>query len=264
MKRNLLILALLFAFLLPQSFAAAPLNKTSSPMSDAITLVKKAYLYYNKEMFMNALKMFRTLTANKDEKEKALYYAAYTEYKLVEMSLQKGNEDLFDTYYDSAVQHAEQLANSPAYSSEAKTLLAGIYMMKIANSPMSAVTLTGTIHGLLDDAQKITQDNPRSYLIRGIMLFNTPALFGGSAEKALQNINKAVSLFERDEDTTGTKPQWGHLESLAWQGRVHTLLENYDAALFSYTKALEEEPEFMWVSKNLLPSLKKKMSEAKK
>lgn len=263
MKRNLLILALLFSFLLSQSFAAAPLNKTSSPMSDAIALVKKAYLYYNKEMFINALKMFQSLTANKEEKQRALYYAAYTEYKLVEMSLQKGNEDLFDTYYDAAVQHAEQLANSPEYSSEAKTLLAGIYMMKIANSPMSAVTLSGTIHGLLDEAQKTSPENPRAYLIRGIMLYNTPALFGGSSEKALQNINKAVSLFDRDEDTTASKPQWGYLESLAWQGRVHTALDNYDAALFSYNKALEEEPEFMWVSKNLLPSLKKKISAKK-
>lgn len=255
----------IFIFVLVSStahHAAAPVQKTSA-ITEGVALVKKAYLYYSKDLFLQALEIFRNITGSEDDKNKALYYTAYAEYKLVEMSLQKGNEDLFDKYYDTAEKHAEQLSEIGSYSAEGKTLLAGIYMMKIANSPLSAVTLTGQIHSLLDEAQKTNAKIPRSYLIRAIMLFNTPAMFGGSAEKSLQNLNKAVSLFERNDDTTEGNIDWGYIESLAWQGRVQASLENYDAALFAYNKALEIEPEFMWVSKNLLPALKKKMSANK-
>jgi tetratricopeptide (TPR) repeat protein len=86
-------------------------------------------------------------------------------------------------------------------------------------------------------------------------------MFGGSKEDAMKNFSKAVSLFEREENIDSLSPNWGYLESLAWLGRANTALENYETALYAYNKALNVEPNFMWVKNNLLPNLKKKMSE---
>ncbi|NTU73493.1 hypothetical protein HGB07_04985 [Candidatus Roizmanbacteria bacterium] len=69
-------------------------------------------------------------------------------------------------------------------------MLAGIYMMKIATSSMSAVTLSPKAHSLLDDAQKSQPGNPRPYIIRGTMKYQTPGIFGGSYEDAVKNFSR--------------------------------------------------------------------------
>ncbi len=176
------------------------------------------------------------------------------------MSLRPGNEDLFDKYYEDAVAHAEQLSNQKEIESEGKTLLAGIYMMKVATSSMSAVTLSPKIHSLLDDAQEIDPFNPRPYIIRGVMKYQTPGIFGGSYEDAAKNFSKAIQLFEKQDDVDMLKPHWGYLESLAWLGRTQEKLDNYDAAKFAYEKALSVEPNYGWVKYSLLPQLMKKLN----
>jgi tetratricopeptide (TPR) repeat protein len=240
---------------------ASDKNATEKIILEGIEIAQKAYIYYNRDMFEQSAKLFESVLQNESSNKTALYHLTFVEYKLLEMGLVKGNEDLFDKYYDKAVKDAKEIASDKLLSSEGKTLLAGIYMMKIANSPLSAVTLSGTIHELLDEAQILQPRSPRSYIIRGVMKFNTPSMFGGSKEDAMKNFSKAVSLFEREENIDSLSPNWGYLESLAWLGRANTALENYETALYAYNKALNVEPNFMWVKNNLLPNLKKKMSE---
>ncbi|MDP2302000.1 MAG: hypothetical protein Q8N03_06215 [Ignavibacteria bacterium] len=258
--KHLITVTILFTFIFVSLNIAGSKDETTQTLKDAVALTIKANLYYDREMFEQAANSFESLLKNEPSNKIALYHLTFTEYRLLEISLSKGNEDLFDKYYEKSVKHAEQISSDKILSSEGKTLLAAIYMMKIANSPFSAVTLSGTVHDLLDDAQKLQPKNPRSYIIRGIMKFNTPSMFGGSKEDAMKNFNKAISIFEREEIVDSTAPNWGYLESLAWLGRVNTALENYETALYAYKKALNVEPNFMWVKMNLLPNLQKKMN----
>lgn len=189
-----------------------------------------------------------------------LYYITLIDYKLLEMSMRNKGENLFDLYYETALKNADKLERDKNFSADGKILTAAIYMMKIATTPMSAVTLSPKIHSLLDDAQKIAPTKPYSYVIRGMMKYNTPGIFGGSYEDALKNFNYAVRLFENDENENSINPVWGYAETLAWIGRTQEKLDNNDAAIFSYKKALSVEPEYGWVKYSLLPELEKKLA----
>jgi tetratricopeptide (TPR) repeat protein len=248
----------LVTFILSSAFLfAGQSGLNQDGLLEGIRLAEKALIAYNKDLLLQAREIF----LKENSSSAALYYQTYCEYKLLEMSLSPGNEDLFDKYYDDAVAHAEQITAVKENESEAKTLLAGIYMMKIATSSMSAVTLSPKVHSLLDDAQKSDPDNPRPYIIRGVMKYQTPGIFGGSYEDAAKNFSKAIQLFEKQENVDSLKPHWGYLESLAWLGRSQEKLENYDAAKFAYEKALKVEPNYGWVKYSLLPQLMKKLND---
>lgn len=224
---------------------------------EAITLCEKAFIVYDSNMLQKAKEIFE----QNNSTPTALYYKTLCEYKLLEMSSRPGNESLFEKNYESGVANAEKLSAFAGFESEGKTLLAVIYMTKIASNPMSAVTLTPKIHSLLDEAQKINPDNPRSYLIRGIMKLQTPAMFGGSIEDALKNFSKAIQIFDKEDEIDKFQPHWGYLESLAWMGITQEKLENLDAAKFSYQKALNVEPNYTWVKYSLLPKLLEKIGK---
>jgi tetratricopeptide (TPR) repeat protein len=257
MKTSIKKLALV-TFILSSAFLFASQSRLNQDdLLEGIRLAEKALIAYNKDLLLQAREIF----IKENSSSAALYYQTYCEYKLLEMSLRPGNEDLFDKYYEDAVINAEKIAAVKEYESEGKTLLAGIYMMKIATSSMSAVTLSPKVHSLLDDAQKSDPGNPRPYLIRGTMKYQTPGIFGGSYEDAAKNFSKAIQLFEKQENVDSLKPHWGYIESLAWLGRSQEKLENYDAAKFAYEKALKVEPNYNWVKYSLLPQLMKKLND---
>jgi tetratricopeptide (TPR) repeat protein len=257
MKTSIKKLAL-FILILSSAFLFANQSKPAQDdLMEGIRLVEKALIAYDRDLLLQAKEIFVKEKSN----TMALYYQTYCEYKLLEMSLRPGNEDLFDKYYDDAVTHAEKIAAVEEYESEGKTLLAGIFMMKIATSSMSAVTLSPKVHSLLDDAQKSDPANPRPYIIRGTMKYQTPRIFGGSYEDAAKNFSKAIQLFEKQDSVNQLKPHWGYIESLAWLGRSQEKLENYDAAKFAYEKALKVEPNYGWIKYSLLPQLMKKLND---
>lgn len=224
---------------------------------EAINLADKALVVYDKDMLLKAREVFEKESDNLT----CLFFQTFCEYKLLEMSSRPGNGDLFNKIYDTAVSNAEKLSSTKGFESEGKTLLAGIYMMKIALNPMSAVSLTPQIHSLLDESQQLNPDNPRPYIIRGIMKLQTPAVFGGSIEDAAKNFSKAIQLFEKEDEADPLKPHWGYLDALAWMGITQEKLENYDAAKFAYQKALNFEPEYARVKYSLLPKLLEKIGK---
>jgi len=259
-QTNLFAIAVLILFV-----SSLKLNAQNSSLEDMIkegkTIADNAYKMYDRNLFLKAREVFEQAYNSDKSNPLPLYHLTYIDEKLLEMSLRKGNEDLFDKYYDGAVKNAEQLSQTNDWESEGKTILAAIYTYKIANSPMSAISLSPKVHGLLDDAQKVNDKNPRSYIIRGIMKYNTPGIFGGSYEEAAKNFSKAVSLFEKQDIIETLQPTWGYLESLAWLGRSLEQLDNFESAKFAYQKALSVEPEFSWVKYSLLPNLEKKINK---
>jgi len=251
MKTAVQIITIFFLYSLNVSSQTDSLNNL---FSRGISLAKEAYLKYDKEMFLEARSFFEKAYESDKSSLFPLYYKTLIDYKILELATTKGDQELFDRYYESSLKNAEILSNSKIYSANGKILSASIYMMKIALSSLSAVTLSPRIHSLLDDAQQIDPKNPYSYVVRGIMKYQTPGFFGGSYQDALKNFNYAVKLFE-DKQNYSIKPVWGFIETLAWLGKTHEQLDNKDAAVFTYKKALLSEPEFGWIKYSLLPKL---------
>ncbi|MGK9370075.1 tetratricopeptide repeat protein [Melioribacter sp. Ez-97] len=221
-----------------------------------IGLAKGAYLKYDSTELEKLRAEFSEVSYS-GQNNIASYYNALLGYKLLEMNM--GDKEAFDQIYENALREAERLIDIDGFKADGLVLQAAVYMMKIATNPISAVTLSSKIHQLLDEAQSIDSANPYSYVIRGMMKFNTPEMFGGSYEEALKNFSRAVLLFENN----GERPAWGYAESLAWLGRTYVELGDYQSALFTYRRALNAEPEYGWVKHVLLPEAEKKYKESK-
>ena len=248
------IIATVF-FLLISISVSAQQESVANLIKQGRNLSKEAYFQYNYNKMIEARSIFEKAFELDKSNLLPLYYETLIDYKLLEMSMRQGGDSLFSKYYNKALENAEILGADKNFASDGKTLSAAIYMMKIATSPMSAVTLSPRIHSLLDEAQRIDPGNPYSYVIRGMMFFNTPKMYGGSYEEALKNFNKAAKLFEGENNVN---PVWGYAETLVWIGRTQENLKNDDAAKFAYQKALNVEPDYAWVKYSLLPNLEKK------
>jgi len=255
---NALKLLTIALILLLSILVSAQTNSTGELITEGKALSKKAYFQYDQKQILEARSIFEKAYASDNSNLLPLYYITSIDYKLLEMSMYQGGDSLFDKYYENALVNAERLGADKNFEADGRILSAAIYMMRIATSALSAVTLSPKIHSLLDEAQSINPEKPYSYVIRGMMKFNTPGIFGGSYEDALKNFNQAVKLFEADEDTSSINPVWGYAETLVWLGRTQEKLENNDAAKFAYQKALNVEPDYAWVKYTLLPSLEKK------
>jgi tetratricopeptide (TPR) repeat protein len=247
----------LFGFIfLISSLLQLSAQSTDELMKEGKAIASKAYVYYDKDTFTKAHGIFEKIYLADTTNFTALYNLTYVEYRFLEMeSREKG---LFDKYIAQAVNHAEKISSVKGFASEGKTLLASILIMKIAHNWAEAMTLSPRINALLGEAEAINPNNPRAYLIHGIMKLNTPAAFGGSVKEALEKFNKTISYFEKEEEEISTLTiNWGYLDALAWTGIANEKLEMSDAAIFVYKKALSIEPEYSWVKYVLLPNLEK-------
>jgi tetratricopeptide (TPR) repeat protein len=261
MKNSVKLLTIVL-ILLAAIAISAQTNSKNELIEEGKTLSKNAYLQYKLDKFLEARTIFEKVFDADKSDLLPLYYMTSIDYKILEMSMHEGGDSLFNKYYEPALKNTETLINDINFSADGKVLAAAIYMMKIATSPMSAVTLSSKIHSLLDEAQSINPENPYSFVIKGMMNFNTPAMFGGSYEDALKNFSVAVKLFENDENANSNSI-WGYIEALAWMGRTQEKLNNDEAARFTYKKILNVEPEYGWVKYKLLPIIEDKLAKNK-
>jgi tetratricopeptide (TPR) repeat protein len=191
----------------------------------------------------------------------ALYYFTQAEYELVRYGIGRKESDLYDRYISQAIEHAEELVEQRRDWSEALALLSSLYGMKISKSWIQGPILGPKAGALADRAVEQDSTNPRAWLVRGTMKFNTPGFFGGSVDEALRSFNRSVELFESAQQTDALQPDWGYLDALAWLGRSYEKLDQPDSALAAYRKALQIDPNFGWVKFNLLPALEKKLAK---
>ena len=236
-------------------------NSSNDLVQKGRTLAKEAYMQHSQDKMVEARSVLEKAISADRSNPLPLYYITLVDYKLLEMSMRGMPDSLFDKYFNRASSEADSLSVYKDFKADAKTISAAIIMMKLAINPMSGVTLAPKIYSLLDEAQSIDPDKPYSYVIRGMMAFNTPKMFGGSDQDALKDFNQALKLFEANKDKNIIEPDWGYAETLAWLGRTLENLDNNDAAMFTYKKALTVEPDYGWVSHVLLPQLEKKIEK---
>ncbi|MBI2417817.1 MAG: tetratricopeptide repeat protein [Ignavibacteriales bacterium] len=236
-------------------------TENRSPLPKLITEIDVAVSGYSAAALLGIDSTLQKIFAADSSNNTVLYYLAYTEYNLVAMSLNDDALDLFDRFYTPAEKHAAAVAEVRGFSSEGKTLLAAIYMMKIAHSWTEAMSLSKPFYMLLAEAEQINPDNPRTFYIKGMMKLKTPSMFGGSREEALKLFTKANALFEAERTSKTDGPRWGYIACLTWSGQAYAEDENLETAKFYYKKALEVNPEYGWVKYKLLPDLEKKMNK---
>jgi tetratricopeptide (TPR) repeat protein len=209
-----------------------------------------AYLKSDKSAWKNnvafAMKLYQDQPSPDSE-----FQLAFTEYGLLNVSMVDMDKKLFESYVDECESRLEKLADGKKYGAEAKALLSGLYGFKIAHSPLKAMMLGGKSSNLLEQAMK---QNPESSIVLKMYASNqyfTPEIWGGDKELALKAFEKSTQKLMG----TDLEKSWIHLDNLAWTGILQNEMGDQVRAKATWEKALTIEPDFYWVSKNLLPSL---------
>ncbi|MDH3251757.1 MAG: tetratricopeptide repeat protein [Ignavibacteria bacterium] len=223
--------------------------------------VSQGNRYHDRARLMEGRGILERAQLSNPEDALATYYLAYAEYELIRHGMITKDSGLYDRYVDIAVAHAQRVLRLRPEWSEGFALLANIYGIQISHSWVKSATLGPEANALMQRAIESDSTNPRAWLVNGIMKFNTPAFFGGSVEVALANFTRALELFEKPSQSEPLSPGWGHLETYAWLGRALEKNERPDEALAAFRKALEIDPEFVWVKRVLLPALTKKLTQ---
>ncbi len=176
------------------------------------------------------------------------YDAALANYRLaVTANLTKQSDDA-EVAIDKAMEILEQLQLEQPGSAEVNALLAQVYGYKIALSPIKGVIYGAKSHNTLEKAKEVAPNNPRVLLVTGIGAVNTPPMFGGSTEVAMEAFNKAVVAYEND---LYSDHYWGHAEAYTWRGMLHSQQGKNDKAIADWQKALDIQPGYGW-AKSLL------------
>jgi hypothetical protein len=136
------------------------------------------------------------------------YYAALT-YTLMAMEQKEGAS--IDQYLDKAdsfiVKLAKQNVSAP---DEVEILKAQVAMMRISiDGPARWMQYGAVFEGAIAKAKGINAQNPRAYALKAMMVFNTPAQFGGGAEKACPEIGLAIQKFAEFKPASAIAPNWG-------------------------------------------------------
>ena len=80
-------------------------------------------------------------------------------------------------------------------------------------------------------------------MIAGVSDYFTPTVFGGSKNRAIYALDRAIEHYTED---SGSGYHWGHAEAYVWRGLVYMELGEAEKAMQDWQTALRIEPEFYW------------------
>ena len=182
------------------------------------------------------------------------YTLAYLGYRMANMPdvTEREQSDLLD----DAIDRLQEVLEADPKHAEAHALLGSVYGVQAGRSPLKAMFLGPRASAALDRASNLEGSNPRVVLLEGIGAFNTPAMFGGSVEKAERLLRQSLDLFGR-EPATKPWPNWGRFDAHVWLGQALVDKGDRAGARAEYDKALAIAPDSGWVRFALMPALEK-------
>ncbi len=142
------------------------------------------------------------------EKDKWLpgYYAAYCYLNATFFDKLESKE--IHAYLDLAQAEIDKVLKIAPKESEIYALQAFVYQLRITDMS-KGYKYSSLATEAINSAEKLNPENPRVYYLRGSNTFHTPKMFGGGAEKAKPDLEKAAKMFETQKLESEILPSWG-------------------------------------------------------
>lgn len=192
------------------------------------------------------------------ENTKLLYELTLAQFGLLTATQRDRDEDLFDDYVEETEANLETLIDRNKNNGEPRALLAALYGMQMAYSPMKGMFLGAKSGSLMDQALKRSPASPLVWKLHANAKFFTPETWGGDLKEAITAYEKAVTLYESAPDKA--KDNWFYIDTLAFLGKAYEKNNQVSRAIEVYKKALSAEPDYQWVKSVLLPKAMKSTS----
>lgn len=185
-----------------------------------------------------------------------LYDLLLARYGYIAWCLDKDRKNEALVQLEQAEKEIELLMRNKDWQSQAYALQGALLGFRISLRPLAAMRLGPRSYKAIDTALELNPDNPTAWLERGNSRFYTPSTFGGSKAEAANSYRKAVELFERN---LTPNHRWLYLNALVGLAKSYEYTDRPLLAVLTYRKALAYEPNFKWVSEDLLPKALEKI-----
>lgn len=184
------------------------------------------------------------------------YYVALADYRIANFLLVRGSdfENRASEHLANAVAHLRPSAEGDGpNAAEACALISMVYGRQISISPLKGILLGPKSNRMRKRAEDLAPRNPRVVFSAALNDFHTPRMFGGNKKRALEGFERAASLFTEQVVAESAEPAWGHSETYAWMGIARIDRQEYVLARAAFEKALDIDPDQVWVKRELLP-----------
>jgi tetratricopeptide (TPR) repeat protein len=169
------------------------------------------------------------------------YQQAYAGYRLAISANILGQRDLAISALESAKDTLEPLTASSA-NADNLALLSSVYGMLIGLDNSKGAEYGAKAGATIAQAKALDPANPRVPLVQAIAAFNTPEMYGGSKQGAIDLSSKAIELYAIPCDNIC----WGHAEAYTWRGLAKQNLGDVDGAIADWQQALVVESDYSW------------------
>ncbi|QIA08142.1 tetratricopeptide repeat protein [Draconibacterium halophilum] len=184
--------------------AVAQGKNYEAAMTAALEKMKSSETVAN---FQQAANTFERISITETKEWLPLYYASYS---MIVISYFDQDVNKKDAYLDKAQQFLDKAFKIAPDESELYSLQAFLYPSRITVDPMGrGMEYMPKMNAAIDKAIALNPENPRSYYLRAITLFNMPEQFGGGADAARPHFETAKEKFDRFEPKSPLHPNWG-------------------------------------------------------
>ncbi len=235
-------------------------QNTDSLIKSARDLLETGSTYFDQISLIQAEEKFQELLGIDGSNYLAQYLLAYTDYRLAVYYLEDKDIEHFNDYISTCENELNSLLDSNGTDVEALSLLSSAYGEQIRQKPETADALAPKALELMKEANKIDPENPRVQFLTGKLLLTLPKKFGGDKNKSPIHLQKAIKLFEEGNEADD-EIGWGYIFALTWLGINYSALKDYNSAINTFNKALEVDPDFVWINNTLLPGVSAKLNK---
>lgn len=218
--------------------------KTFLLISAALSVCTKAD-QYQIDQIESAAATLDVARLSELKKEMTGYELALTHYRLSLSANMSGNAELAVNEIDNAIDVLKTLEKDTPDNVEVKALLGNVYGYKISLQPLKGIYYGPKAQSTLAKAAALEADNPRVLLFTGIAAMATPAMFGGSENKAMTAFTQAITEFDTD---VNSNYHWGLAETFTWRGLVYLQQDQLNKAIADWQQALAIEPNYNWAT----------------
>ncbi|KJF42935.1 tetratricopeptide repeat protein [Draconibacterium sediminis] len=174
------------------------------------TNIDKLYQLHTSAELQVLANQFERIGNAEQDKWLPNYYAAYCFIRST--FFDEMDDDAKHAQLDKAQALVDQLMKTNDDESEVYALQALLYQIRITDMSKGA-KYSMKASDAIKQAERLNPENPRVYYLRGSNTFHTPKFFGGGAEKAKPDLEKAAKMFESNQPTNPLMPTWGNVHN---------------------------------------------------
>jgi hypothetical protein len=157
------------------------------------------------EVWKQSIDKLETLTKAHPDEWLLQYYTGWA-YTQPSFQAPKGEAEPLTDKAGPYVKKALELQEN----TETLALMAYWLSARINASPSRGVTLGSESKSYASKAIEADSTNPRAYLIKALVTYYTPAMFGGGKKKAAPIVQEAAQRFADFKPKTAIDPHWGN------------------------------------------------------